>query len=64
MVRLPRPTDVRRAIPIVLALAALLAVGALIASTYFGDGSSPYGMCTAPNGRSVSCALLEKTRRP
>jgi hypothetical protein len=59
-----RLTTLGRALPVVLALAALLAVGVLLGSTYFGRGSSPYDSCTTPSGRAVSCALLEKTRRP
>jgi hypothetical protein len=40
----------------------LLMISVLIASTYFGHSSSPYGACYAKSGRSVPCELLPRAR--
>ena len=41
-------------------LAGWMLLAGLIASLYVGHSSSPYGMCTAANGRSVACSLLRR----
>jgi hypothetical protein len=41
-------------------LAGWILLAGLIASLYVGHASSPYDECTAPNGRSVACALLKR----
>lgn len=30
-----------------------------LASTYFGQSRSPYDICYGPNGRAISCAILD-----
>jgi hypothetical protein len=40
----------------------LLALCALIASTYFGHSTSPYGACYVKSGRQVPCELLPRAR--
>jgi hypothetical protein len=55
--------DARRVAPIALTLLTLLAFVVALASTYVGDASSPYDTCMTPNGRQVSCAVLESVSR-
>ena len=43
-----------------LAWLLLLLVAGLIASTYVGHASSPYGVCYNAAGRSVPCAALPR----
>ena len=54
---------VRRATPVVLVLALLVAVLAALGATYVSHASSPYDTCMAPNGRYVSCAFLRTALR-
>lgn len=53
----PPTTWRHRLIVIATILGWLLLVGA-ITSFYVGHSASPYDVCTAPGGRTVSCALL------
>jgi hypothetical protein len=52
----------RHFFPIVITLALLLVLVAALASTYFGQGRSPYNTCYGANGRAISCAILEALR--
>jgi hypothetical protein len=52
----------RRVFPIVITLALFLLLVAGLASTYFGHSRSPYNTCYGPNGRAISCAVLEALR--
>ena len=45
-------------------LAGWLVLAAAIASLYVGHAPSPYGMCTAPSGHSVACAMLKRSSPP
>jgi hypothetical protein len=38
----------------------LLLICVLIASTYFGHSTSPYGACYVKSGRQVPCELLPR----
>jgi len=42
----------------VIALCALLLLLGLLATTYVGSSSSPYGTCYAASGRAVPCNAL------
>jgi len=53
----PPSTWRHRLIVIATILGWLFLVGA-ITSFYVGHASSPYDVCTSPNGRTVPCALL------
>jgi hypothetical protein len=44
----------------VAALVGWFVVAALIAASYMGRSSSPYGTCYASSGRSVPCALVRR----
>ena len=48
--------------PVAVTLALLLLLVAALASTYIGHSRSPYDSCYGPNGRAVSCAVLEALR--
>jgi hypothetical protein len=37
-----------------------LLIATLIASSYVGHSSSPYGTCYAPSGRSIPCELAKR----
>lgn len=50
---------VRRNLAPVLALLVAAVVLGVLASTYLGTSSSPYGMCEGTNGQQVACATLE-----
>lgn len=52
----------RRFLPVAVTLALLVFLLAALASTYFGHSRSPYDTCFGPNGRAVSCTILEKLR--
>ncbi len=58
----PLAERARQVVPIVLTLALFLLLVAALASTYVGRSRSPYGTCYGPNGRAVSCAVLEELR--
>jgi len=53
----------RDRLPAALTLLLALGVAATLGHTYFGSGSSPYGMCEAANGQQVACAVLERAAR-
>ena len=38
----------------------LALIVALLAATYIGDSSSPYGMCYGTTGRAVPCEALRR----
>lgn len=42
------------------ALFLLVIFMALIARTYIGDSTSPYGMCYTHSGRSIPCDAIAK----
>lgn len=46
--------------PAILTLLLVIAVAALIASSFVGDSHSPYGTCYAPSGRAIPCDAIEK----
>jgi hypothetical protein len=46
----------------ILTLLLVIAVAALIASSFVGDSHSPYGTCYAPSGRTIPCDAIEKRR--
>jgi hypothetical protein len=52
----------RHLLPVVITLALLALLLTALASTYFGQSRSPYDTCYGPNGRAVSCALLDALR--
>jgi hypothetical protein len=52
----------RQVLPIVLTLVLFLLFVVGLASTYVGHSRSPYDTCDGPNGRAVSCAVLEQLR--
>jgi hypothetical protein len=52
----------RELFPVVVTLALLVAVMAVLASTYVGDSRSPYNTCYGTDGRAISCAVLEAVR--
>jgi hypothetical protein len=54
----------RQVLPIVLTLVLFLLLVVGLASTYVGHSRSPYDTCYGPNGRAVSCAVLEQLRLP
>ena len=41
-------------------LVLLLVVAAVVARSFFGDSSSPYGTCYGTNGRAVPCAAIKR----
>jgi hypothetical protein len=49
-------------LPVAITLALMVLLLAALASTYFGHSRSPYDICYGPNGRSVSCTVLEAVR--
>ncbi len=49
----------RHLLPVATTLALLVLLLAALASTYFGHARSPYDTCYGPNGRAISCAVLE-----
>jgi hypothetical protein len=51
------PVDWRRRAVASAAVVGWLLVVGLIASSYIGHSSSPYGVCYADSGRSVPCEL-------
>jgi hypothetical protein len=51
---------VRNILPATLTLVALLAFLAALGKTYVGHGSSPYGVCYGPTGRSVPCEVASR----
>jgi hypothetical protein len=53
----------RRYAPVAFALLVIAAVMIVLGSTYFGDASSPYDMCAAPDGRSLPCSLVRQMTR-
>jgi hypothetical protein len=52
----------RQLLPVVLTLALVLLLAAALASTYLGRSRSPYDTCYGPNGRAISCTVLEEAR--
>jgi hypothetical protein len=38
----------------------LMVVIGLLASTYIGHATSPYGVCYGTSGRSIPCAIAER----
>ena len=63
MNRLRTLVSMRRHVPGILALTALLALFAALGRTYLGESSSPYGVCEGSNGRQIACATLAAARR-
>jgi hypothetical protein len=49
-----------RRLVVAATLAGWIVLAGLIASLYVGHSPSPYGTCTAANGRGVSCSLLKR----
>jgi hypothetical protein len=47
----------RRSVLACLAVLGWLLLAGMIASSYIGHSSSPYGVCYAASGRSVPCEL-------
>ena len=58
----PLAERARQLVPVVLTLALFALLAAALASTYLGRSLSPYDTCYGPNGRAVSCAVLEEVR--
>jgi len=48
----------RHRLIVIATIVGWLLLVAVITSFYVGQASSPYDTCSAPNGRTVSCALL------
>lgn len=48
--------------PTILTLLLLASVLGLIAWSYLGTSSSPYGTCYGTSGRSVPCELVKRAR--
>ena len=46
-----------------MAIAAVLFLGSFLAQTYFGHSSSPYGVCYASSGRSVTCSVIAQSKQ-
>ena len=44
----------------VLTVVGWIALAAAIAASYFGNSTSPYGVCYASSGRSVPCAAAAR----
>jgi hypothetical protein len=55
----PKSPGLHRLVAVLTVIGWLLLAG-LIASFYVGHSPGPYGMCSTPAGRSVSCALLRR----
>jgi len=47
-------------LPSVIVLILAVAVAVLVASSYLGNSTSPYGTCYAPSGRSIPCAAVKR----
>ena len=54
----------RDLLPRLLAWGAMVLLGALIASTYFGRSPSPYGTCYGVSGRTIPCDLVTRGATP
>ena len=58
----PHAERARRLFPMVITLVLFFLLVAGLASTYFGHSRSPYNTCYGPNGRAISCDVLEALR--
>ena len=56
----PRAAEWSQRVTATVTILGWLALAGLIASSYMGRSSSPYGVCYAASGRSVPCAALPR----
>ena len=54
------PSRVSETVARVAAIVVLVIVVGLLASTYIGHSSSPYGVCYGRSGRSVPCVIVAR----
>jgi hypothetical protein len=55
-----RSTRLRETAARIATIVLLMVVIGLLASTYIGHATSPYGVCYGASGRSIPCAIAER----